>query len=420
MGKDHYLQMVTYAMQWLAFTLSSIIIVPVVVGFHLGLDTQQIAAFIQRTFFFTGVFSFVQVKWGHRVPIVEGPGGMWYSLFIIVAVFYPQIGKPLGELRSDLVAGLLLTGIMYLILVVSGLYNKIRPLFTPMVNGTFLILMPLSLSATVIRGILGIGGFHWQGVLAALAAVVVIVFVSLKAQGFLQSISVLCGLGAGWLAAVVLGVGMPSFSGHSIISFPEFLPWGRPTLDYGIAVSCVITGFLIMSNHVASTFNVYALQGKEAADKEYNRGLVVTGLANIGAALWGLLGFIPFASTIGFLKLTGMIWKKPYMLFSLFLVVFSLFPVVGGLLASIPAQVGYAVLLVVLCQVMGSGIQEYARLSLNNKEVFTCGFSLLIGVGVMFLPLETFVFLDPALRIILGNGLIMGLLVCILLERVLR
>ena len=117
--------MVTYAMQWLAFTLSSIIIVPVVVGFHLGLDTQQIAAFIQRTFFFTGVFSFVQVKWGHRVPIVEGPGGMWYSLFIIVAVFYPQIGKPLGELRSDLVAGLLLTGIMYLILVVSGLYNKI-------------------------------------------------------------------------------------------------------------------------------------------------------------------------------------------------------------------------------------------------------------------------------------------------------
>lgn len=407
-------------MQWLAFAIASIIIVPVVVGLHLGLDTRQIAAFIQRTFFFTGVFSYLQVKWGHRVPIVEGPGGMWYSLFIIAAVFYPQIGKPLGELRSDLVAGLFLTGIMYLILVLSGLYNKIRPLFTPMVNGTFLILMPLSLSATVIRGILGINGFYWQGVLAAVVAVVAIVFVSLKAQGFLQSISVLCGLGAGWSAAVVLGVGVPSISGHSIISFPEFLPWGRPTLDYGIAISSLITGFLIMSNHVASTFNVYALQGLEAADKDYNRGLVVTGLANIGAAIWGLLGFIPFASTIGFLKLTGMTWKKPYMLFSLLLIVFSLFPAVGGLLASIPAQVGYAVLLVVLCQVMGSGIQEYARLSFDNKEVFTCGFSLLIGVGVMFLPPETFVFLDPALRIILGNGLIMGLLVCISLERVLR
>lgn len=407
-------------MQWLAFTLSSIIIVPVVVGLHLGLDTQQIAAFIQRTFFFTGVFSYLQVKWGHRVPIVEGPGGMWYSLFIIAAVFYPQIGKPLEELRSDLVAGLLLAGLMYLILVVSGFYNKIRPLFTPMVNGTFLVLMPLSLSATVIRGILGIDGFKWQGVLAALVAVAVIVFVSLKAQGFLQSISVLCGLGAGWLAAVALGVAMPSVSGQSIISFPEFLPWGRPTLDYGIVISCLITGFLIMSNHVASTFNVYALQGEEAGNKEYNRGLVVTGLANISAALWGLLGFIPFASTIGFLKLTGMIWKKPYMLFSLILVIFSLFPAVGGLLASIPAQVGYAVLLVVLCQVMGSGIQEYARLSFSNKEVFTCGFSLLIGVGVMFLPPETFVFLDPALRVILGNGLIMGLLVCILLERVLK
>jgi hypothetical protein len=38
----------------------------------------------------------------------------------------------------------------------------------------------------------------------------------------------------------------------------------------------------------------------------------------------------------------------------------------------------------------------------------------------MFLPLETFIFLDPALRIILGNGLIMGLLICILLERVLK
>lgn len=211
-------------MQWLAFTLSSIIIVPVVVGLHLGLDTQQTAAFIQRTFFFTGVFSYLQIKWGHRVPIVEGPGGMWYSLFIIAAVFYPQIGKPLEVLRSDLVAGLLLTGLMYLILVISGFYNKIRPLFTPMVNGTFLVLMPLSLSATVIRGILGIDGFQWQGVLAALLAVAVIVLVSLKAQGFLQSISVLCGLGAGWLATVALGVAMFSVSGLSIISLPEFLP----------------------------------------------------------------------------------------------------------------------------------------------------------------------------------------------------
>jgi hypothetical protein len=104
------------------------------------------------------------------------------------------------------------SGVMYLVLVLTAASTiRFRPLFTPMVNGTFLILMPLSLSATVIRGILGIDGFLWQGVLAALVAVVVIVFVSLKAQGFLQSISVLCGLGAGWLAAVVLGVRTPSF-----------------------------------------------------------------------------------------------------------------------------------------------------------------------------------------------------------------
>ncbi len=416
----HNLQAFIHALQWVVFALASIIIIPVVVGISLGLDTGETASFIQRTLFFVGIFSFVQLKWGHRCIILEGPGGMWYSLFIIVSLFYPQMGMPLEMLRSNLVAGLLLAGLFYIILAYTGLYDKIRPLFSPLVNGTFLILMPLSLSATVISGIIGEAVHDFKGLIAALGAIVIVILVSLKARGFLQSISILCGIAVGWVAALLLGVESQIIYDQRLFSWPELFPWGRPTIDYGVLLSCFVTSFLILSNHVASIHNMHKLVGSEADRKVFNRGLLVTGLANLSAAFYGLIGFIPYASAIGFVKLTGMSSHLPFMLFSLFFVIISLFPQVSNFFASMPEQIGYAVLLVVLCQVMGMGLREYARLSLDSREVFICGLSLLIGVGIMFLPFETFHFLSPTLRIILGNGLIMGLVVCIFLEKVIR
>ena len=60
---------VIYAFQNLIIFLASAIVMPIVVGQTLGLDQLQIAQMLQRTFFLCGIVTFVQVRWGHGLPI---------------------------------------------------------------------------------------------------------------------------------------------------------------------------------------------------------------------------------------------------------------------------------------------------------------------------------------------------------------
>lgn len=408
-----------YALQWLGFAIANIMAVPVIVSSALGLDGAATASFAQRTLLFVGVFSFLQAYLGHRYPILEGPAATWFGVFAIMSMSASQIGKPLQELRSDLVIGIFLTGISYIALSVTGLTKKFTKLFTPLVNGTFLILMPLLLSPTIIRGIMGGESFKARGFLVAVAALAVMVMIILiGGKGNLQRFAILGGIMIGWMLSVPAGVNLPVQSGD-IISLPEILPWGNPTVDYGIILNCVIVGILVLSNHVASVINMSQHLNEELSEKRYARSLAVTGAGNVFAAFFGITPFIPYASAVGFAMLTGDIRRYPFYLSSLLLVVFGLFPPVGGLIAAIPQQLGYAILLISYGQIFGLGIKEYTKLSLNSKEILICSVSVMSGVGVMLLPSETVAFLHPSLRLILGNGLITGILLCIILDRIL-
>ena len=66
------------------------------------------------------------------------------------------IRDSLGTLRTDLELGMICAGVMVVIVGLSGLMQKILKIFNPIVNGTFLILMVLQMSATVIKGATGI------------------------------------------------------------------------------------------------------------------------------------------------------------------------------------------------------------------------------------------------------------------------
>jgi xanthine/uracil permease len=408
-----------FALQWLGFAVASIMAVPVIVGSALGLDSAASASFAQRTMLFVGLFSFLQVYLGHRYPLLEGPGKMWFSVFAIMSLSAMQMGKPLAELRSDLVAGIILTGLTYLVLSVTGLAKKITKLFTPLVNGTFLILLPLLLSSTIIRGIIGGESFNARGFIVAMVALTVTVIALLMGGGYIQSFSILCGISAGWLLSLLIGANPPLAVSREIIALPAVFPWGLPTINYTILLNCFIVGILILSNHVASTVNMSNYLNEELEEKRYAYSLAVTGLGNIFAAVFGITPFIPYASSIGFIRLTGNSKRLPFILCSLILVMLGLFPAVGGLIAAIPQQLGYAVLLIGFCQIFGLGLREYAKLSFDNKELLVCSLSVMTAVGIMFLPVEVVSLLHPSLRLIFGNGLIMGIAMCILLERML-
>lgn len=415
-------ELISYSLQHLTFFLANAAILPVIVGSYLGLDQSAIAGLVQRTFILCGIASFLQCKWGHGFPIFEGPAGMWYGIFITLATTAPALGKPLSVLRTDIELGLIIAGLCCIVLGLTGLVGKTIRLFSPLVNGIFLCLMSLQLSPTMIKGFLGITAVNQlldgKCLLASFITTTLIIWISLTKKGFWQSIAILLGAGVGWLVATLLGLS-PSIHQDTALLLPEIFPWGIPTFDAGVVLTCVLAAIIVFSNLVASILGLCNLTGEPPKAKLFNRGAACTGIADVLAGICSIIGFIPYASAVGYTAMTGVAARKPFYLGAALLTLLGVFPPVSAFFAALPPTVGYSVMFVVYTMILGLGIKEFAKTPLTNRELFIIGISLLIGIGVMFLPQQVFNDVPTAFRYLLLNGLVDGVIICILLEQVL-
>lgn len=412
-----------YSTQWLFFTLANSAVVPIVVGSALGLDQAGIAGLAQRTFFFQALASLLQVCFGHRLPIIEGPSGMWWGIFITLAAMAPGLGKPLGVLRTDLELGVMAAGLILVLVGLTGLVSRALKLFTPAVTGSVLILLGLQLSGTFVRGMFGIssrGSVDLKSSIISLTVVSIVVLVNLKGKGFIKSIAILIGIAAGWIIAALAGLNAGvQWTHRATVAFPQLFAWGAPTFDPGIVLTSILTGLLVLSNLVASILAMERVLGVELPRRAYDRGVAFTGLADIFAGLGATVGFVPYSAGAGMVSLTGVAARLPFAVFAAVLMVLGLLPPVAAFLASIPEPVGYSVLLASFCQMVGFGLKDYARLKLNDRDYFIVGLPVLLGTGIMFLPPGAFEEVPALARYILGNGFIAGMLLCMLLEHVL-
>lgn len=417
-------QLVYYSLQHLVFFLANAAILPVIVGGYLELDQAGLAQLVQRTFLLCGLASFLQVVWGHRFPIFEGPAGMWYGVYITLAISAPSLGKPIEVLRTDIEMGLLIAGAVCIFLGAVGLVGRVVKIFSPIVNGVFLILMSIQLCPTMMRGLLGIIGSNQSVDIKFLAAsiisIVIIMVISLKGKGIWPSIAILIGAAFGWIISIWIEISIPVKAGADGIGLAGiFFPWGAPTFDPGIVLTCVLAAVIVFSNLIASIIGLSTLTGLPLNAKAFNRGGLLTGISDVLAGAGAVVGFIPYASAIGFTAMTGVATRKPFILASLLLASLGMVPSIGSFFAGIPLPVGYSVMFVVYVLIFGLGIKEFSKVSLGNTEMFIIGVSCLLGIGVMFMPPVVFAQVPSTLRYLVLNGLVDGVVACIILEQML-
>lgn len=412
-----------YSLQWLAFNLVNVSVVPLVVGTALGLDHSGIASLAQRIMFFASIASILQVLFGHKLPINEGPAGMWWGIFVTLGQMAPSMGKDLAVLRSDLETGMIVAGIVLVLLGCTGLMGRALNLFTPAVTGTVLVLLGLQLSGSFVRGMLGITSpgdtVDFRALAVSLLVISTVVLVNLKGRGFFRSIAILAGTAVGWGAAVLLGISPDLNHGAAFIELPSLFAWGTPTFDPAIILISILTGVLVLSNSVASVLAMERTLEITVPKKNHNQGVAFTGVGDIISGIGSTIGLVPYSASAGLVSLTGVGAKGPFILFSVIMMVMGLIPSISNFLSSIPAPVGYAVLLASFCQMLGFGLQDYARINMTGRAIFIIGLPVLIGTGIFTLPASTFATLPAWLRYIFGNGFLAGMLLCLMLEHVL-
>ena len=65
--------------QWLFFMFANVVVIPISVGSAFHLPPAVITASLERAFIYTGIACILQGVIGHRLPLMEGPAGLWWG-----------------------------------------------------------------------------------------------------------------------------------------------------------------------------------------------------------------------------------------------------------------------------------------------------------------------------------------------------
>ncbi|NLC76315.1 MAG: purine/pyrimidine permease, partial [Clostridia bacterium] len=250
-------QTIFFALQWALFIYSLNLIYPLVIGDVFRLPPQEITALVQRSTFLVGLGSFLQVLWGHRLPIIEGVSALWFSIFILFNQAGAVTGQTPAEILQQMEFGLIFSGVVLVLFGLAGLLGAMQKLFTPLVVGLILVLTALQVSGTFVEGMLGYenGRISVSVALASIGIVSLVVSLSYRGNVFFKSFSALIGLMVGWGLYTILGLGehtSQTILMGKAVYLPQLFAWGSPKMSGAMMVTAFIGALVLISSQMAS------------------------------------------------------------------------------------------------------------------------------------------------------------------------
>ncbi|MCC3357695.1 purine/pyrimidine permease [Bacillus sp. REN16] len=414
------------SLQWLAFIIASSIVAPIAIAALYGMDASETASFVSRTFLVLGLSGLVQVYFGHRLPINEGPAGLWWGVFIIYAGLGPTLYGSGEETLRAIEAGILVSGILFMLLSVLGIIDRLSKLFTPVVTGTYLILLSLQLSGSFLNGIFGVGYRGEETVNLKIAGIclfiVLFTFVfAEKGPRVLRQYSVLISLALGWIIFAVFGLTEPvKITSNKLMEVPPVFAFGKPVFDSGMIATSILVTLLLLTNLIASVRvveQVLQSQNIKLAKTRYRPAGFMAGINQMLAGLFSAVAPVPISGAAGFIATTKINTRLPFIVGSFILVVISFFPKIMNFVSGLPAPIGYATVFIIFANLMLPALAGFENLVNKSQSRMIIVFSLFVGVGSMFVPSSAFQDVPPILTSVLNNGLVLGTVVAILIEQ---
>lgn len=415
---------VVLGLQWMLFIIAAAIAVPISISDLFMLDQQQTLILMQNTIFVLGIAGAIQGFFGHKMPISESPAGLWWSVLTIYSGYIGVSYATNVEILQVFSAGMMFSGILFIVFSVTGLIEKISKLFTSTVTFIYLVLLSLQLSGTFIKGITGVTLKSQEiDVVVAVLSVVVIVITfylgSVKIP-WVKQFSVIISIAIGWILFAIFGKADPVLATNKIINLPKPLGFGMPKADLGMGTTAFFITFLLIMNMLASINIMSNIVGRDEKDsaKDYRKTGLISGINQILGGGFNTVGTVPVSSSAGFVAQIGEKSIKPFILGCIFVSLVSLFPKFMNLMAALPTAIGYSVTFVLFSKMIAMALFELKKVIDEDSSYIIIGVSLLVGVGVLFLPPSAMKNIPSIISSFIGNGLIIGSLLGIVLEQI--
>jgi xanthine permease XanP len=402
------------ALQHVFAVFVGIITPPLLIAGALKLGSADTAYLVSMSLFVSGAATILQVSRfgpiGSGLLSIQGTSFTFIAPIISVAGSAMAAGATAAQALGG-IFGLCMAGALVVVLV-SRFIQGASAVITPVVTGTVVTLIGLTLIEV---GMVSVGGGYGARADGS--------FGSLQNLGLAGLVlSVVLGLLAGYIAALVLG--------RLDLSAMRTAPWLNVPLPFRFGVSLdfsAILPFLFMylitvMESIGDLTATSSLTGQPISGPVYFKrlqgGLLADGINSLVGACLNSFPSTTFAQNNGVIQLTGVGSRYVGIFIGGILMLLGLIPAVGVLVQALPPSALGGATLILFGMVAASGIKILAGVPMNRRNVVILATSLGVGLGVSFVP-EITQALPTMARNALSSGIATGGMCALLMNIVL-
>ena len=258
-------------------------------------------------------------------------------------------------------------------LAITPLFSKIIKFFPPVVTGTVITTIGLTLMPVAANWAMGgnakadnYGSMANIGLAAATMGVVLLL--SKVGNAAISRLSILLAMVIGTIIAFVAGMADFSKVGQGdIVAFPTPFAFGAPTFEIAAIISMLIVILVTLTETSADIIAVGEIVDTKVDSRRIGDGLRADMLSSAISPLFNSFTQSAFAQNVGLVAITGIKSRFVVSAGGLILVVLGLLPVLGRVVAAVPTPVLGGAGVVLFGTVAASGIRTLAKVEYKNN-----------------------------------------------------
>lgn len=376
------LEMVPCALQHVLAAFAGIIAPAIIIASVYNWDPQTRTDIIQVALILSAIDTGLQAfapfrRIGGGLPIVMGVSFAFLPAFQAMGADF-TFGTLLG---GEIIGGIAA--------ILFGLfYGKLRRLFPPVVTGTVIFTIGVSLYPTAIKYMAGgVGTPLWgtpQAWGVALITFAVVFGLQNFAKGTLRLGSVFFGMIAGILVSIPFGILDLSNLGtaHEIIALPAFMPHQlefAPAVCITMAVVYPMVAIQIIGDVSAACLGS---MDRMPTERELSGAVVAQGVTSVLSAFIGGLPTSALGQSVGIIASNKVVNKWVFGIVAFVFIAAGIFPPLSALLTTIPQPVIGGATAGVFGTITMNGIRMFCREGLTQRATTIVGTSAVFGLGI--------------------------------------
>jgi xanthine permease XanP len=416
------------AVQHVLASFVGIITPPLLICSALGADAATTSYIISMSLFVSGIATFIQCRRigpvGSGLLSLQGTSFAFLGPIIGVGTAATGAGQT-PEQALALIFGLCFFG-AFVEIILSRFLHLAQKIITPVVSGTVVLIIGLSLIRTGMFSLAG-GAIAQQNETfgsyqnLALGGLVLAIIIVLNMMGnrYLRMGSIAIGLAIGYIISLALGmVNLSALSDLPFVRLPIPFRYGM-RFDFAAYLPFALLYLITAIETIGDLTATSAVSKQPIKGPVYFRrikgGVLGDGINSLIAAIFNTFPNTTFSQNNGVIQMTGVGSRYVGFYIAGLFALLGLLPLVGGIFQAIPQPVLGGATIIMFGSIAVAGINILASTQIDRRALIIIAASLALGLGVVYVPeiLEG----KPALiRNVLSSGISTGGLTAILLN----